>query len=59
MYVKDYDNWMKVKTRIEAEKREVHIRAGEIRWVAFGVDIGSEIDGKGVSFSLDRLSFSM
>jgi mRNA interferase MazF len=33
----------------------VHIRAGEIRWVAFGVNIGSEIDGKGVSFTRPAL----
>jgi mRNA interferase MazF len=51
MYIKDYDSWIKVKQRLEAEKRKVHIRAGEIRWVAFGVNIGSEIDGKGASFT--------
>lgn len=27
------------------------IRAGEIRWVSFGVNVGSEIDGKGESFT--------
>ena len=33
----------------------MHIRAGEIRWVAFGVNVGSEIDGKGVSFTRPAL----
>ena len=55
MYQKDFDGWNAVKKRIEVEERRVHIRAGEIRWVAFGVNIGSEIDGKGVSFTRPAL----
>jgi mRNA interferase MazF len=51
MYHKDFDGWNIVKKHIESEERRVHIRAGEIRWVAFGVNVGSEIDGKGVSFT--------
>ena len=27
------------------------IRAGEIRWISCGVNVGSEIDGKGESFT--------
>jgi len=55
MYFKDFENWNLVKKRIEDEERKVNIRAGEIRWVAFGVNIGSEIDGKGVSFTRPAL----
>lgn len=51
MYFKDFDGWSLVKKRLNKENRKVYIRTGEIRWVAFGVNIGSEIDGKGVSFT--------
>jgi mRNA interferase MazF len=50
MYIKKYDAWNEVKKRIEEETRKVYIRAGEVRWVSLGVNVGSEIDGKGVSF---------
>jgi mRNA interferase MazF len=55
MYFKDFDNWNAVKKRIQAEDRTVHIRKGEIRWVSLGVNIGSEMDGKGVSFARPAL----
>jgi len=55
MYFKDFDNWSIVKKRIDLEERKINIRAGEIRWVSFGVNIGSEIDGKGVSFTRPAL----
>ena len=51
MYQKDFDIWHGVKKRIEGEERELYIRAGEIRWVSFGINIGSELDGKGDSFT--------
>jgi len=54
-YFKDFDGWLPVKKRIESETRKVNIRSGEIRWVACGVNIGSEIDGKGVSFTRPAL----
>ena len=43
-YFKDFDNWNEIKKGVNKEERQVNIRAGEIRWVAFGVNIGSEID---------------
>ncbi|OJW84167.1 MAG: hypothetical protein BGO69_11895 [Bacteroidetes bacterium 46-16] len=55
MYIKDFDNWNIVKKRIQGEEREVNIRKGEIRWVSFGVNVGSEIDGKGISFTRPAL----
>lgn len=51
MYFKDFDKWNKVKKRINQEERKVNIRQGEIRWIAFGVNVGSEIDGKGETFT--------
>src|SRR3989338_2316862 len=55
MYFKDFDNWNEVKKRVHHEERTVNIRAGEIRWVSFGINIGSEIDGKGLSFTRPAL----
>ena len=55
MYHKNFDGWNVAKKRIESEERRVHIRAGEIRWIAFGVNVGSERDGKGVSFTRPAL----
>lgn len=55
MYKKDFDSWNKVKKRINQEERKINIRAGEIRWVVLGVNVGSEIDGKGVSYTRPAL----
>ena len=55
MYFKDFDNWNIAKKRLQAEEREINIRKGEIRWVSFGVNVGSEIDGKGKSFARPAL----
>ena len=55
MYFKDFDKWNGVKKRVHDEERKVNIRNGEIRWVSFGVNVGSEIDGKGLSFTRPAL----
>ncbi len=55
MYFKDFDSWINVKKILNEEERKVFIRAGEVRWVSFGVNVGSEIDGKGVSFTRPAL----
>ena len=55
MYFKDFDKWNDVKKRLQAEERAVNIRRGEIRWVSFGVNLGSEIDGKGITFARPAL----
>ena len=55
MYFKDFDSWNLVKKKLNEENRKVYIRAGEIRWVSFGVNVGSEIDGKGISFTRPAL----
>lgn len=51
MYIKEFDSWNQVKQRVQKEKRKVYVRAREVRWAAVGVNVGSEIDGKGVSFT--------
>jgi len=40
-----------VKEKIDNEQRKFVIRAGEIRWCSIGVNVGEEIDDKGVSFA--------
>ena len=55
MYIKDFDSWNEMQKQLNSDDRQVNIRAGEIRWVAFGVNIGSEIDGKGKSFTRPAL----
>lgn len=51
MYIKDFDSWNLVKQHLNNQEREISIRAGDVRWIAFGVNIGSEIDGKGKAFT--------
>lgn len=51
MYFKDFDRWNHFKKQINQTDSQIHIRAGEIRWVNLGVNVGSEIDGKGELFS--------
>lgn len=55
MYFKDFDRWNLVKQHVNNEDRKTSIRAGEVRWVAIGVNVGSEIDGKGASFTRPAL----
>lgn len=51
MYIKNHVAWNEVKMQFDSGERKVSIRAGEIRWAAVGVNVGSEIDGKGDSFT--------
>lgn len=51
MYIKDFDKWNEVKKQTDTNSTKVYIRSGEIRWISFGVNIGSEMDGKGNSFT--------
>jgi mRNA interferase MazF len=56
-YYKDFENWHKVKQSLNKREMEVDLsdesklRNGEIRWANIGVNIGSEIDGKGNIFT--------
>ena len=51
IYHKQHLQWTKVKQKLDVSADNIYIRAGEIRWVSIGVNIGSEIDGKGSSFT--------
>ncbi len=54
MYTKDFYNW-----NIDQKDNISHVRDGEVRWIIFGVNVGSEIDGKGISFTRPGLIISM
>ncbi len=51
IYHKKHLQWTKVKQKLDVSHDNIYVRAGEIRWVSIGVNIGSEIDGKGSSFT--------
>ena len=51
MYFKNFDEWNLVKKKIENEERSITLRKGEVRWCSLGVNVGAEIDGKGVGFT--------
>ncbi len=40
-----------MQKNLNSDDKHVNIRSGEIRWVVFGVNVGSEIDGKAKSFT--------
>ena len=58
-YRKAFDEWNLVKKNIDSKKtdsekvpsKESFARAGEIRWVVLGVNVGSEMDAVGPSFN--------
>ena len=58
-YIKRFDEWNDVKKHVDTKPVPVHdtddsevtFRPGDIRWVVLGVNVGSEIDGKGDSFN--------
>ena len=51
MYIKYFDAWFKIKKDINKSEEDISINAGDVRWASLGVNIGSEIDGKGKSFT--------
>ncbi len=51
MYIKDFLAWFKIKSKIHQLEHSLVVRRGEIRWVCIGINVGSEIDGKGDDFA--------
>ena len=51
MYIKQFDSWNQVKKQVNDTTHKMFVRAGEVRWAIVGTNIGSEIDGKGSSFT--------
>ena len=48
--MKDFDNWNKKKILINNYKSYQHPKTGEIWWVSIGINIGTEIFGKGANY---------
>lgn len=47
----DFDNWANVKKRLEFRGQPMSVKRGEVYWVGLGMNVGSEIDGKGRRFA--------
>jgi mRNA-degrading endonuclease toxin of MazEF toxin-antitoxin module len=47
--------WIKKKIRIHVDKRNIYFREGQVWWVSFGKNIGSEINGHKDEFSRPAL----
>lgn len=51
MYIKEFDKWLAKKKEVQNIEKKHKVRKGEVRWFSLGVNVGSEIDGKGESFT--------
>lgn len=49
-YIKNFDKWNEVQKKLDSTKKRIRFKKREIWWVSIGVNIGSEIDGKGDFF---------
>lgn len=47
----DFDRWANVKKSLEFRGKPVPVKRGEVYWVGLGMNVGSEIDGKGRRFA--------
>ena len=43
----DFDHWNIIKRKAHTDPATCLLRAGEVRWCKFGINIGCEIRGKG------------
>lgn len=49
--MKDFNNWNEKKIKIDSYKKFKHPKEREIWWCSIGVNIGTEIYGKGTRYS--------
>lgn len=49
--MKDFDDWNKKKIKIDANEDFNHPQEKEIWWVSIGMNIGSEVYGKGEDYT--------
>lgn len=49
--MKDFHNWNKKKIKIDENKNYNHPKEKEIWWCSVGVNIGSEVYGKGADYT--------
>ena len=50
-YKKDFDGWNEIKKKLNAGHPEVFFREGDVWWCSTGINIGTEMDGKGKKFT--------
>ena len=50
-YIKDFDGWNKTKQNLDKSERLPTFKEREVWWCATGINIGSEIYGKGNTFT--------
>ncbi|MDO5451583.1 MAG: type II toxin-antitoxin system PemK/MazF family toxin [Candidatus Saccharibacteria bacterium] len=50
-FVKNYKEWMGVKTKINSKEKVGEINEGDVVWAAVGENVGVEIDGKSEKYS--------
>ena len=49
---KDFDAWNENKKRIDAKEEErLFFKQGEVWWVAFGLNVGFEMNGRGAEYT--------
>ena len=51
MEEKDFDGWIKIKTKLHFSGSLPYIKEGDIWWCSFGENVGVEINGKNKLFS--------
>jgi mRNA interferase MazF len=50
-YFKDFINWINSKISINSKRTAPPFREREIWWCSIGINVGMEIDGKGIGFA--------
>ena len=56
-YIKDFKNWLNLKTKIDKSGKEKLFHESEIWWCSIGVNVGYEEDGKNTYFERPILVF--
>jgi mRNA interferase MazF len=59
MYIKEFDTWNSIKKEINEKEKPHKVRVRELRWGSLGVNVGSEIDGKGNTFTRPLIILSL
>ncbi len=54
---KDFDRWNKKKQNIHDQQQRLHFEERELRWCAFGKNVGSELNGKNKMFGRPVIIF--
>lgn len=51
MYLdKDFDNWNKLKKKINKIQRKIYFKEGQIWWANLGINVGTEQNGGGIYY---------